>query len=226
MTPQRVYVALIGLGVFVGVQWLLERGLRQAPTLPPLQSRPVEVPPGQTPPIIQVTRFLDCIRQLKLFTVEIRGQATATITDECWRGVASATVTAPVRYQYGVDLDELADRSIAYSAASDTWIIKLPPPRRLATEIGPAGARESLEIRGLRWRSRAGEAVLRRAREAARLEAHTAALTESMRRQVYDQTRLQVAQAVSRLAADGRKVSVQLSSEPPSGATLATSMDR
>lgn len=226
MSRQRVFVTMIGLAVFLGVHWLLLRNNQPGSAADPPPALSAMGLSGPQIPAASVTRFLDCVRRLNLQTAEIVGHAAATASDESWRGVASATVSAPVRYLYGVNLEALDSASVSYNEASETWVLTLPAPERMAAEVDWSVARESLDIRGLRLRSRAGEAVLRRAREAAQVEAHSAPLTESMQRQVYDQTRLQVAEAVSRLAADGRKVSVRLSSEPQAGPTLAAAMDR
>src|SRR5688572_11713975 len=77
------------------------------------------------PPTAQVLR---ATRELKLITVSIESTVSTTKTDESWRGTAKATVQAPVKYHFGVDLSKIDDRNLSYNPLTQIQTLTIPPP--------------------------------------------------------------------------------------------------
>src|SRR5437899_1317737 len=54
-------------------------------------------------------QLITATRELKLITITIDSRVLVNKTDERWRGTASATIEAPVKYFFGVDLSKIDD---------------------------------------------------------------------------------------------------------------------
>src|SRR5947199_8410034 len=98
------------------------------PTPAPIQNT-LQSPP---PPTAQVLR---ATRELKLLTIAIESTVTTTKTDDSWRGTASATVAAPVKYHFGVDLSKMDDHNLFYNPLTQIQTLTIPPPTLLAIEV-------------------------------------------------------------------------------------------
>src|ERR1041385_1726545 len=86
--------------------------------------------PKPAPPPTAVV--LTATRQLKLLTFAIDSTVTTTKTDESWRGTASATVKAPVRYHFGVDLSRTDDHNLSYNPLTRIQTLTIPAPVLIA----------------------------------------------------------------------------------------------
>lgn len=173
--------------VFVSV-WLMLRALERRAAFVGVDA--ALTPEGQLRPIAEVAAS---IASLKLVTVEVYTSATSLSADPSWRGEAYAEVTAPVRLLYGCDLSNLSADRLAYSPTTSTYIIRIPPPERIASEV--FGMDESAQVR-VGWgrlRSRAGEYQLGLARKGLREAAERVMLSpedaEYVRRTTLDQVR-------------------------------------
>src|SRR5213079_3233940 len=93
----------------------------------------IKTAPQSAPPPTAVV--LSATRELKLLTFAIDSTVTTTKTDESWRGTASATVKAPVRYHFGVDLSHTDDHSLFYNPLTRIQMLTIPPPTLLAIEV-------------------------------------------------------------------------------------------
>lgn len=104
------------------------------------------------------------LRSLELVTVTIDTSITIERGDEDWRGGAKATLTAPLRIRYGVDLSQL-DASRVLPAPLDAGVVlRVPRPRRIALEVFAQREAFDVSTTGLRLRTRAGEYYLGLAR--------------------------------------------------------------
>lgn len=92
-------------------------------------------------------------RQLKLITWTFETTLDAQSISDKWYGDSIAQVRAPVRCQYGVDLQTLEDGSIYRDSASGAVTFVVKPPQRLSAEIDVEQLQQSLKTTGLRSRS-------------------------------------------------------------------------
>jgi hypothetical protein len=157
-----------------------------------------------------VATVLETTRALKLVTVTIESQVTAKVRDERWRGTASASVQAPVKYVYGVDLSGLNHESIRLGSILGIYEITIPRPTRIATEVdGGRPVEEVVEVTGSRMRSVAGEFYLGLARKAVYDEARKSTLPKKDLDQVEQITREQVEDLVRRFVGPAAEVRVK-----------------
>src|SRR3954468_1057145 len=100
------------------------------------QSAPAqEAQKAQQSPQPPTAQVLSATRELKLLTVSIESSVTTTKTDESWRGNASATIKAPVKYHFGVDLSQITDHDLFYNPLTQTQTLTIPPPTLIAIEV-------------------------------------------------------------------------------------------
>ena len=66
-----------------------------------------------------------------------------------------AKVTVPVRLLYGADLSKLEAADLAYSGLERSWLVRVPTPERIATEVCTDSERAEVEVGWMRLRSRA-----------------------------------------------------------------------
>ena len=119
---------------------------------------------GKLRPLSEV---IETTRALKLVTVVKVSRVRTEMKDEKWRGTASATVEAPVRYVYGVDLSELKPERFQKTPLFDIYDIRIPKPTLVAVEVdGSHPVEEVIKVSGMRFESRAGQFLLGLARKA------------------------------------------------------------
>ncbi|MBS0265494.1 MAG: DUF4230 domain-containing protein [Planctomycetes bacterium] len=162
---------------------------------------------GKLRPVAQV---LETTRALKLVTVTVESVVTAKVRDERWRGTATASVQAPVKYVYGVDLSGLDHDSIRRGSILGIYEISIPHPTRIATEVdGSRPVEELVEVSGSRMRSVAGEFYLGLARKAVYEQARKSSLPQEDLERVERITREQVEDLVRRFVGPEAQVSVK-----------------
>lgn len=156
-------------------------------------------------PIADVTR---AVRSLKLVTVEIDTKVKVERGDTSWRGDVAASVEVPVRLSFGTDLSGLDVTRLAFSEVEDTYAVRVPRPRRIATEV--FGEKEALLVRvgWLRLRSRAGEYYLGLARRDAGSAARELELLPEDAAKVERLTSEQVAGLIRKVVGDRARVVV------------------
>jgi hypothetical protein len=152
------------------------------------------------------------VRAMKLVTVEIETAVTTKVQDESWRGDITATVTAPARLLYGTDLSHLEVSSLGLSPLTGAYVVRIPRPSRISTEIW--ADREATEVTTgwLRLRSRAGEYYLGLARKALSERARSMRLTDADAEKVAATTKEQVEALVRQLVGKDARVVVAYSS--------------
>ena len=131
--------ATLGVVLLVGA---LEWNRRHPSALPTPATLPV-VRPG----VLQVT---DAVRSLKLVTWQFETTISAETMSDKWYGNAVASVRAPVRYQYGVNLENVRREDIFLDTAGYTFIV--PAPERISVEVNLAELNQTLQVSGARWK--------------------------------------------------------------------------
>lgn len=168
-----------------------------------------------------VAEVASAVAAMKLVTVEIDSRVWVRRGDESWRGDVAATVEMPVRLHYGTDLSQLDADSVVFSrllgSAGGYWI-KVPRPRRIATEVFPEDETTQVQAGGLRLKSRAGEYYLGIARRDAAAAARTMVLGPDDARKVEELTREQVENLVRTIVGGDTAVRVSFADEPAPGA--------
>lgn len=136
---------LLAIGAGLGVYFL-----QPAPSSP--QASPATTSPMSSPSTIAV--ITQEARDLKLITWSFETSVDAQSVSDKWYGDSIASVRAPVRYQYGVDLTTLEEGSIFRDANTGQVLFIVHPPSRLSVEIDLERLEESLRTSGMRWKSR------------------------------------------------------------------------
>lgn len=165
---------------------------------------------GKIRPLADV---IEAVRQAKLVTVEIDTRVIAETADSSWRGDVSARVEAPVRLLYGTDLSRLDVDSLAFSPVSRAYLVRIPPPERIATEVCGSDEDFDVQVGWLRLRSRAGEYHLGLARRHLYERAREMTLSPADAQRVREITREQVEAIVRRIVGERAAVQVMYQQE-------------
>jgi hypothetical protein len=198
-----VLAALAGL-VFLGLTAFMRSLERRALGNPAIREQLTA--DGRARPLAEVART---IAKLHLVTAEVHTTVATTIAHENWRGVAAANVQAPARLLYGVDVSKVDVRSIGFSPATSTYLVRIPPPMRIATEVCGGDEVFDVHVGWARLRSRAGEYYLGLARRDLYDRALEMTLSPEDARTVRETTRGQVEQAVRTLVGGAAAVTVE-----------------
>lgn len=178
-TLVAIAVALVvGAGV-----WLMNR--------PASVAAPAAKPPAAAPATRPVAVVVDAARQLKLVTYSFKTTVDAAVISDKWYGDASAHVRAPVKYQYGVDLDTLRADDVFYDAIGRRYVFVVAPPARIATEVDLAEMSAALDVSGMRWKSQ-NQDQLERARKLLAERAQTMTLAADDEAKLVDASRQQI----------------------------------
>jgi hypothetical protein len=193
MTP--VIAVVVMLGGLVGLAVYLKRELSTAVAPETVDSQLDSS--GKIRPLADV---ITQTRGSRLVTVQIASNVTVLVEDRSWRGNASASLSAPVRYSYGVDLSQLDQSCFAFSELTSTYSVKIPKPTRIATEVDTAKTfDEHVEVGLGRMRGRAGETQLSLARKKLSEEAERQALSPADTERVEKNTLESVRDLVQRI---------------------------
>jgi hypothetical protein len=166
---------------------------------------------GRIRPVAQV---LQLVRELKLITASARSSVETTVTDARWRGTASATVEAPVKYSYGVDLSPLPDESVKFNPISRTYSVTVPPPQRIAVEVDTSHpVQEVIRVSGTRFKTLAGRDQLVLALKALTDEANRQSLPADQIAQIRETTRGQIASLVLKILGNEHPIRVRFNDE-------------
>ncbi len=198
-------------GIVFGATWLYLRSVeRRALECAPIRDQIDRN--GRLRPPAEVAR---AVTAMKLVTVEIDTAATAERDHESWRGDVSASVTAPVRLLFGTDLSQMNADAVAASPLTRHYVVRIPPPERIATEVDTGQEDATVKVGWARLRTRAGEYWLGQARRALYEEARRLMLPPDQAAAVRQETREQVAAMVRGIVGPGGTVTVVFADEPP-----------
>jgi len=163
------------------------------------------------PPTAQV---LSATRELKLLTVAIESTVTTTKTDESWRGTASATVAAPVKYHFGVDLSKIDDHNLFYNPLTQIPTLTIPPPSLLAIEVdGSHPITERIDVTGMRFKKLSGAEQLNLAQKSLYDAARKQTLPQKDLDQIRLATRTQIEGSLARIAGSSTHLRVKFIDE-------------
>lgn len=165
---------------------------------------------GHLRPIAEVAA---AVRAMKLVTVEIDTSATARRAHESWRGDVSARVQAPVRLLFGTDLSALDVDAFASSPLTRAYLVRVPTPTRIATEVDGGREEASVHVGWGRFRTRAGEYWLGQARRGLYDEARRLGLSPEHAEEVRRTSREQVAALVKKIVGPDATVHVVFTDE-------------
>jgi hypothetical protein len=160
---------------------------------------------GDMRPIADVAA---AIRSMQLVTVEIHTRVTAMVEHDSWRGDVAARVEAPARLLYGADLSGLESSRVSLSPLGGAYIVRIPLPMRIATEVCAQDEEIDVQVGWLRLRSRAGEFYLGLARRNLHERARELALSPEQAMMVRETTRRQVEALVRRIVGPRTVVTV------------------
>ncbi len=115
-----------------------------------------------------VAQVASALAAMKLVTVEIDTKVRVQRGETSWRGDVSAAVELPVRLSYGVDLSTLTSLHLGFSVLegrAGAYIVSIPPPERIATQIMTERVPPELNVGWLRLKSMSGEYYISQARK-------------------------------------------------------------
>jgi hypothetical protein len=202
-------VALAG-GVFAVLALYMRTLEQRALTSPAIRDQLTAA--GAPRPIAQVTQAL---RQMKLVTVEIDSSVTSTAANQSWRGDVDASVQTPVRLLYAVDLSKLESQRLAFSPSGNSYLIRIPPPERVATEVCGSDEHTDVQVGWARLRSRAGEYYLGQARKDLYDRARELTLSPDDARLVRRETLEQTRDAVRKIVGPDAEITVAFEDGEP-----------
>ena len=154
---------------------------------------------GHLRPLSEVVRLT---RAMRLVTVTVDTTVTSKAENRNWRGSARASVTAPVRYSYGVDLSQMSEGMFRLLRLVDTYVLTIPRPERIAVEVDMKHATKQVEVTAGRFRALSGETQLEAAREKVRPNAQRQALAAADMKRVEQDTLDRVRELVQKLVGD------------------------
>jgi hypothetical protein len=203
-----VYCAL-ALLVAGPVAWTLHR---QRAQFAPISAIDAELDRnGRIRPVAQV---LQLVRELKLITASAESTVETTVTDSRWRGTASATVEAPVKYSYGIDLSSLPNESVKFNPISRSYSVVVPSPQRMAVEVDTGRpVQEVIRVSGTRFKKLAGRDQLVLALKALTEEANRQSLPADQIAQIRETTRGQIVNLVLKIIGDKYPIRVRFNDE-------------
>jgi hypothetical protein len=160
------------------------------------------------------------LRAMQLVTVQIDAGVRSTSADASWRGDVLASVIAPARYYYAIDLSGLKPGDLSTDPLTGSMSLVVPAPRRLAVEVYPEKRTDSVRVSGTRLRDVAGEYHLGLARMGLYDQALRATLLDADQRRLEEVSARQLGLLVQALT--GKRSPVRVSFAPSPAPTLST----
>lgn len=225
--PFLVPVVIIAILLFCCLAYFGYRQYQEVVGMPAIAKN--LTPEGELRELIQVTSI---VRAMDLVTAKLASDVETVVTDERWRGTASARVVARVRYLFGTDLSQLERRNIQLGPVFESVVITIPEPVVVAVEVDLSEGVHEVTVTGTRIRSRAGEYMLGLARLAIYREARERVLSFEQQEQVRVETRARVSEVAQAILGPDRHVEVEFSQAPrehqdqPSPQSTERSADR
>lgn len=206
-------LAVLAVGVFAALTTFMRSLEQRALGNPAIRDQLMA--DGRVRPLADVAQT---VAKLQLVTAEVQTTVATNITHENWRGMASATVEAPARLLFGVDVSGVDVRSVGFSPATSAYYVRVPPPTRIATEVCGGQEMVSVQVGWARLRTVAGEYYLGLARRGLYDRAREMTLSPEDALTVRETTRSQVEKAVRSLVGGAASVTVVFD-EGPDAAT-------
>ncbi|MGQ0628163.1 MAG: hypothetical protein ACT4PL_08710 [Phycisphaerales bacterium] len=204
LMPLAVVVAFgVGLALYMkGV----ERGVLEAAKVERVDSA------GRARPVAEVSRV---VRAMKLVTVEVETMVEVRTRDESWMGNVDATVRVPTTLYYGTDLSAARVDVLDAGPLGTEYAVRIPEPRRIATEIYAEREQSEVNAGWLRLKSMAGEKYLGLARKLVSDEARRMVLNPEDARGVREQTIARVRELLTVFVGERARVRVEFMEPGP-----------
>jgi len=207
-TPRARWRArALWLGVLVVV------GCAAALLLKTQQDRAIAGAALATPEVGAAASVVRQLRASDLVTSRIDTIVRAQNNDDNWFGTVVATVEAPARLSYGVDLSKLESSRIVFSPIGGVYSLRVPAPKRIATEVFTGQEKTDVALAGLRFRSIAGEQQLGAARARLHEQALKMRVTGAELEKVREGAREEIAALVKRIVGENASVRVVFDDE-------------
>jgi hypothetical protein len=180
-------------------------------------AQPLPTSTAHTPTPItadQISDIAQSLRAMKLVSVEWRTSVQSSSRDNSFLGAVNAEVNAPVILHFGVDLEQLDPSRITFSPLHQAYLVRLPPPVRLAVEVLGQFEQARVSTGWLRRRASEGEHHLGIARRDLHLRAQQLVPDHDQQLLIREQTRERVAELVRKVAGPSTLVSVRFEDDP------------
>lgn len=153
-------------------------------------------------------------RHLKLLTATIESRTEVRMEDPSWRGMASATVRAPVIYRFCIDLEKLENNSLRRLPLTNRYVLVVPEPS-LQDDPSVDGSRmeEQIDVTGTRFKKLSGRDQAELARKAIYEKARSQVLPLETLGEVRQASRQQVEQLMRNLLGNQANIRVRFLDE-------------
>lgn len=205
--PSMLGILLAGAAVFAGLALFL-RAQEYAIRPEPLLEAPRLPPP-------QVAGVEQAVSAMQLVTVVLDTHVVVKTKDQSWMGDVNAEVRAPVRLLYGTDFSRARVESVKLGGLSTAYLVRVPAPSRIATEVYPEREESRVETGWARFRALGGEYTLGLARRSIGEEARRMVLKPEDEEMVRARTRERVVELVKAVAGEGVSVTVAFDEVAP-----------
>jgi len=208
---------VLWLGGLVGIGVLAAIGLRAQ------QERAIDsaMRESQSQTGVMQASVVRHLRTCELVTSRIETTVRAQNNDDNWFGSVVATVEAPARLSYGVDLSKLESSRVVFSPIGGVCSLRVPAPKRIATEVFTGQEKTDVALAGLRFRSIAGEEQLGVARARLHEQALKMRITGLELERVRESARAEIEGLVKRIVGEGSSVRVSFDDEDGWRTTVA-----
>lgn len=200
---------LTALALFAGLAWFMSYHQAAALRAPAVNDR--LAPDGTPRPEATIAR---AVRAARLVTVILETTVTAQSLSPSWRGDVTASVRAPVRLMFGADLSDFSEAAVKTDPFGSSYVVTLPRPARIATEVLGEGERADVSVGWLRLRSVAGEYHLGLARKGLYEAARAMTLKPQDAELVERATRERVTELIRAVAGERAAVEVRFIDAP------------
>lgn len=170
-------------------------------------------------PSDSTARVVRHLRTSELITSRIETTVRAQTNSDNWFGSVVATVEVPARLSYGVDLSKLESSRVVFSPIGGVYSLRVPAPKRVATEVFTGQEKTGVQLAGLRFRAIAGEEQLGVARARLHEQALKMRITGAELERVRESARAEIEGLVRRIV--GESASVRVSFDDEGGTTVA-----
>jgi hypothetical protein len=173
-------------------------------------------------PSDSTARVVRHLRTSELITSRIETTVRAQTNSDNWFGSVVATVEVPARLSYGVDLSKLESSRVVFSPIGGVYSLRVPVPKRVATEVFTGQEKTGVELAGLRFRAIAGEEQLGVARARLHEQALKMRITGAELERVRESARAEIEGLVRRIVGESASVRVVFEDENGWRTSVAT----
>lgn len=190
--------AVLALGIFAALVGYMRHMDAQARLTPWVQDQMTS--DLALRPLAQVQRS---VSTLQLVTVLLDTRVTSARSNDSWLGDVNTSVSVPLRLYFGTDMSDAKVEAAGIGPVTATYIVRVSPPRRLATEVLSGNEVVEMSVGWGRFRSTSGEYYLGLARQGVYEAARAMTLTAEDAKDVRERTRDRVGALVKTMLNGG-----------------------